>query len=72
LQYAFREKLNSTPKQWIRQQRLKAARAQLESPKGPSVQVVARSCGDLSLSHFCTDFKREFGLPASELRRKRI
>lgn len=70
LQYAFREKLNSTPKQWIRQQRLKAALAQLQSPDAPSVQAVALNCGYLTLSHFCSDFKREFGLLASEVRRK--
>ncbi|MEB3317608.1 MAG: AraC family transcriptional regulator [Cyanobacteriota bacterium] len=71
LQYAFREKLNSTPKQWIRSQRMKAAMDQLRAGEGrTTVQALALRLGYGSLSHFSTDFKREFGLSPSEVRRR--
>lgn len=73
LQYAFREKLNSTPKQWIRQQRLMEARDQLEAGSASlSVLAVALRCGYQSLSHFSTDFKREFGVSPSTVIRARF
>jgi AraC-like DNA-binding protein len=55
----FGEKLNCTPKQWIRQQRLKAAKEQLQSAQR-------------SLSHFCTDFRRGFGVRTSQLYRRSL
>ena len=70
LQYAFRERLNTTPKQWIREQRLKTALAQFQvDGKRPSVQKVALACGYLNTSHFSRDFKTRFGLCPSEARR---
>lgn len=70
LQYAFRNLLNTTPKQWIREQRM--ARA-LELLQGdgvrPTVQAVALICGYANISHFSRDFKTRFGLSPSEARR---
>ncbi|MFM7641266.1 MAG: helix-turn-helix domain-containing protein, partial [Cyanobium sp.] len=71
LQYAFRNKLGSTPKQWIRQQRLQAAIDQLRNgDRSWSVQAVALRCGYRSLSLFSADFKRQFGLSPSQARRR--
>lgn len=71
LQYAFRNKLGSTPKQWIRQQRLQAAIEQLRNgDRSWSVQAVALRCGYRSLSLFSADFKRQFGLSPSQARRR--
>lgn len=70
LQYAFQKKLHNTPTRWIRQQRLKAAMEQLQAADGPqTVRTVALGIGYQSLSHFCSDFKREFGISASRVRR---
>lgn len=70
LQYAFRERLGVTPKQWIREQRLLLAYQQLQAdgPR-PTVRAVALACGYLHASQFAKDFKRRFGVPPSEVRR---
>jgi AraC-like DNA-binding protein len=70
LQYAFREKLNTTPVQWIREQRLARAMEQLQE-EGPaaSIQAVALACGYRESSRFSFDFKRRFGLPPSQVKR---
>lgn len=70
LQYAFRQQLDCTPKQWIRQQRLHAAMEKLQAAEGPGeVRAVALPCGYRSLSLFSSDFKRQFGLSPSAVRR---
>ena len=73
LQYAFREKLNASPKQWIREQRLALAMERLQSP-GPhkSIHATALACGYRSMSQFSADFKRRYGLSPSEVRRPRL
>ncbi|MEB3193999.1 MAG: AraC family transcriptional regulator [Cyanobacteriota bacterium] len=70
LQYAFRERLNSSPKQWIREQRLALALDILQR-QGPqlSVKVVALRCGYLHVSQFSRDFKLRFGISPSQVRR---
>lgn len=73
LQYAFRQKLHCTPKQWIRQQRLLAAMESLQAADGPlAVQAVALSCGYRSSSAFSRDFKRLFGLSPAQVRRRSL
>lgn len=69
LQYAFRQRLGATPKQWIREQRLRQAVAQLRE-QGPkrSVREVALDCGYRHLGHFSSDFRRLFGCSPSEMR----
>lgn len=70
LQYAFRERLNSTPKQWIREQRLSLALEQLQGqvPR-PSIQEVALRCGYRHLRQFSQDFKARFGISPSQAKR---
>jgi AraC-like DNA-binding protein len=70
LQYAFRERLGVTPKQWIREQRLLLAYRQLQAdgPR-PTVLAVALTCGYVHASQFAKDFKRRFGVSPSEVRR---
>jgi len=71
LQYAFREKLGTTPTQWIREQRLARAMEQLEGnpEQRLPVRTVALSCGYRHMGQFSTDFKRRFGVMPSEVRR---
>jgi AraC-like DNA-binding protein len=70
LQYAFRERLNTTPKAWIREQRLKQAleRFRGDGPR-PSVTDVAMACGYVHVGHFSRDFKACFGINPSQARR---
>lgn len=71
LQYAFRERLGSTPKQWIREQRLNQAFAQLQAESSaPSIRAVALRCGYRHMGRFSRDFKRRFGCSPSELARQ--
>ena len=66
LQYAFRERLGCTPRQWIREQRLKLAMAQLEQGgRGCSIRAVALACGYRHMGLFSSDFKKRFGLTPS-------
>ncbi|MFM7466124.1 MAG: helix-turn-helix transcriptional regulator [Cyanobium sp.] len=70
LQYAFRERLNTTPKQWIREQRLTLALNALQREgQRPSIRAVALRCGYLSVSQFSHEFKVRFGVPPSQVRR---
>ena len=70
LQYAFRQKLGCTPKQWIRQQRLERALEQLQQNGGSSsIRQVAWACGYRHMGLFATDFKRRFGCTPSQARR---
>ena len=71
LQYAFQEKLQCSPKQWIRQQRLDAGMEQLQAADRPaSIQAVALACGYRNSGLFSQDFKRKFGLSPSEVYRR--
>lgn len=73
LQYAFREKLNTTPMQWIREQRLALAMARLQvSSPHQSVQAIALACGYRAMGQFSVDFKRRYGVRPSEVRRARL
>jgi AraC-like DNA-binding protein len=70
LQYTFRQRLNSTPKQWIREQRLTLAMDQLrQDGLRPSIKAVALQCGYTHLGHFSRDFRTRFGVTPSEARR---
>ncbi len=63
LQYAFPQKLNCSPKQWIRQQRLMQALERLRESDGfCKVEAVAQGCGYRSMNLFSADFKRHFGV----------
>ena len=71
LQYAFRDKLGTTPTAWIREQRLAIAKQQLESDEGTtlSIKAVALGCGYRHLGLFSSDFKRRYGLTPAQVRR---
>jgi len=69
LQYAFRERLGCTPRQWIRQQRLERAMAQLEQGgRSCSIRAIALACGYQHMGHFSSDFKKRFGVIPSAVR----
>lgn len=72
LQYAFRQKLNATPRQWIREQRLAQALERLEADGAQSIQAVALACGYRHMGLFSADFKRRFGVSPSQVRRGRL
>ncbi|MEB3272018.1 MAG: AraC family transcriptional regulator [Synechococcus sp.] len=71
LQYAFRETFGTTPRAWIREQRLTRALQQLQSNprEGLPVRAVALACGYRHMSQFSADFRRRFGLSPSQVRR---
>jgi len=72
LQYAFRERLGCTPRQWIRRQRLERAMEQLQQGGfAVSVKAIALACGYRHMSQFSADFKQRFGLSPSAARRLR-
>lgn len=69
LQEAFRQRLDATPMEWIREQRLQRAMEHLQqaSERLPLKELALR-CGYLRLSHFSRDFKKRFGVPPSQVR----
>lgn len=71
LQYAFRERFDTTPTGWIREQRLARAMEQLlaHPPGLLPVKAVALACGYRHMSQFSADFRRCFGLSPSHVRR---
>ena len=72
LQYAFRERLGCTPRQWIRQQRLEQAIGQLQQGgQDRSIRAIALACGYRHMSHFSSDFKQRFGLSPSAAKKQK-
>jgi AraC family transcriptional regulator, transcriptional activator FtrA len=57
----FRERLASTPSEWLAQQRCQRARELLESPKLSHAEV-AQACGFESVETFRVSFRRHVGL----------
>lgn len=73
LQYTFKEKLNCTPMQFIRNQRLSKAMERLQrAVPGDTVAGVARECGYTNSQQFSRDFQTRFGVrPSTVLRHAR-
>jgi transcriptional regulator GlxA family with amidase domain len=70
LQYRFRQELNCTPMQWVRERRLNRAKELLKQADPPlSVLSVAQRCGYSNLSAFSRDFRQWSGQRPSELLR---
>lgn len=66
LQYLFKEKLQCTPMQFVRRQRLLAAMEKLQTADwDASVGTIARDCGYRYTTRFSSDFFREFGVKPS-------
>jgi len=76
LQMGFRERVGCGPIQWLRRQRLEAARGLIEAiasgELGPlSLKQVAQRCGYINFSAFSRDFSKRHGVPPSHLLRRR-
>jgi AraC-like DNA-binding protein/DNA-binding CsgD family transcriptional regulator len=59
----FRAALGASPQRWLKQERLRTARAMLASSS--SVKYVAYELGFRHLSQFCRDYQLQFGCPPS-------
>ncbi len=69
LQYAFRERLGCTSRQWIRELRLQRAMDQLSSQgQESSIKAIALASGYRHMGQFSRDFKTRFGLSPSAVR----
>ncbi len=68
LQYAFQERFGCGPMQWVRRQRLEAARRALEqADPGEALGSIAFRCGYANLSSFSRDIQATFGSSPSTL-----
>lgn len=67
LQYYFRSRFGCSPMQWIREERLLAARKQLLSIRdGQTIVDIALSCGFVNQGAFSSVYRRRFGeLPST-------
>jgi AraC family ethanolamine operon transcriptional activator len=74
LNYAFRERFDLTPKQYLRAVRLNGFRRELVS-RGPEIAIseVAADWGFWHMGQFAADYRRQFSeLPSETARRARI
>jgi len=71
LHYAFQERFQCSPMQWIRHQRMILAlqRLQQAKPGSTTVRAIAGACGYNSLGRFYVDFQRAYGCRPSEVLR---
>lgn len=66
LQYAWRQRFGLSPMQWLKAQRLDAARQQLRAmAPADTITAVAARCGYTSLPAFSRDFRMRFGVSPS-------
>ena len=71
IHYAFKERFNCSPMQWIRQQRMTLAMQRLQEGQSgrTTVRAIAAECGYNSLGRFYVDFQRAYGCrPSAVLR----
>jgi AraC-like DNA-binding protein len=63
IHYAFKERFNCSPMQWIRQQRMTLAMQRLQEGQSgrTTVRAIAAECGYNSLGRFYVDFQRAYG-----------
>lgn len=67
----FQKRFGCAPVEWIRSQRLSAARERLIRPAaGETVSQIANRFGYTNLAHFSRDFHRAHGIPPSQLLRQ--
>ena len=73
LHYAFQERFDCSPMQWIRRQRMELALQRLQHPApGDTVASVAMGCGYHSQNRFRIDFERAYGWKPSTVLRGAI
>ena len=65
LQRYFLEELGRTPKSWLNEQRMIAAR-KLLLVHGMSVKATSAQLGFKQPSHFCREFKRSYDMTPSQ------
>lgn len=66
LQVAFRQNLDTTPLRFVRDVRLRRARAELAAPEGRSVTQIAIDCGFTHLGRFAAMYRNRYGLLPSQ------
>lgn len=70
LHYAFQQRFNCSPMQWIRQQRMALALQRLQNPRpGDSVRAAASAFGYRSMGRFSIDFQRAHNCKPSAVMR---
>jgi AraC-like DNA-binding protein len=69
LQYAFKERFGLSPMDWLREQRLLAARHLILSGESASLTEVALALGFATPSRFAADYRRRFAETPSQTRR---
>ena len=74
LQYAFQRRFGCGPMQWVKRERLQAARRELEHPQpDDTVSLISQRYGYTSLSSFSRDIHQAFGVcPSTLLRRGQL
>jgi LacI family transcriptional regulator len=72
MEYAFREALDESPYQYIREWRLNLARELLEKEPATKIHQVARRTGFSSAKQLTTAFGQKFGLSPREFQRSRV
>lgn len=71
LQYAFQRRFGCGPMQWVKRERLQAARRELENPQPQdTVSLIGQRYGYTSLSCFSRDIHQAFGVSPSSLLRR--
>jgi AraC-like DNA-binding protein len=68
LRRQFRSHLHTTPRAWLRRERIMLAQDMLLRP-GARVTAVAEACGFADIYHFSREFRRVVGLSPTEWRR---
>ncbi|HEX6638364.1 MAG TPA: helix-turn-helix domain-containing protein [Steroidobacteraceae bacterium] len=66
----FRNRLGSTPAQYVRQARLDEARSQIESDGALRLKAVARRCGFVGEQQLRRAFRQGVGVTPSEYRQR--
>ena len=68
LQYAFRDRFDQSPIQWIREQRMRLAMQKLrQQPQSCSIREVALACGYRHMGNFSRHFREQHDCRPSEL-----
>lgn len=72
LQYAFQHRFGQSPMQWLREQRLAAARQRLLQDSADSIAQIAVDCGFASASSFSAFYRARYGELPAHTRARRV